>query len=281
MTAVDNFDELVAFVKDHTVASGTKPSVASGKSIFGSADSLLADLKISAGYEPVSGVFKGNKTGKIGELQGLLGRNEYLGDIVSELGGKSGGLEKAIAKNKDKVTKNFGRVISDLDRIDTQATRALDKVVSSVGRQHEQLLKAFDRESEVIGRELAAATDDAGRKAAQTKLTGLKERYDGAFALVEEASEPQIRHLKDMKDDLGKLVGDLEKETGLKAAEFRTGTSHVAKITGKEGAALGKEAGGLKAFIMKNPIGTAIGAAVVGALAMNLMSGSSKESSRA
>lgn len=215
----------------------------------------------------------GSKASKIKNMESLVIHDEALKEALGDLerGGhgsnKSSQVEKMMEKNKRQLEKGASGAFTDASKIaEANGKYRLALIDDNIKFTNDMLVAKTEA--------LAAAGTDA------TKIATVNTRFEEIMQVHSQHYDVKMERVNDIDSTVKAVVEKIEKVSGLKSEAAKAG-GFAEKVLGKEAGAVTKEAGGLKGFIMKNPIATAIGAAVVGALAMSLMGGSSKESGRA
>lgn len=182
-----------------------------------------------------SGIFTGKRTGAVD----LDTRFEAISDYrkaLDEAGGN--GVYKRLADKAKRDLEKHGRnALRD-------ATQGIEKINEVVALSHKQedkaikdILKKFERESRVLRDEI-----QRGGLSAEEAARALKEGTEYLSVNRKAALDAVREHFTNFRDDhkdllegLKTVIGDVEKETGLKAAEHAVKPSTVATLE-REGA---------------------------------------------
>ncbi len=277
--ALNDLAAATTYLTNHAVVDLAPNFSATGgaSGLFGRQPDIHRALSGAATYNAGTGGFSGTKMNRLNDIKPILARIERYENMA-----KSGstGFTKDLEKARSELSRHFGGVVRDVDAVNA----SIEKMESAIDKDMNTIIKQMERgyRTEVTRLEGAMRTATGADLAArQAELQLVNSKFEVLVDAVGAHKEQLLQPAHDLKFELGHALTDMEKATSLSAAEFKSGSSFASKVTGKEAGAAAKEAGGLKGFITKNPIATALGAVVVGALAMNLLGGSSKESSRA
>ncbi|MAR56418.1 MAG: hypothetical protein CMM93_04470 [Rickettsiales bacterium] len=282
---VENFEELKAFVQENegkTVKLGRNADLFER---FSGANEILQGM---AEYDVATGEIRGgSRAGRMETVKNMLKENEFLAEVVNDMGENAGKLGKDLEKNKAKLERNFGKLVNDFDRVEAKIVDAGEKLSRDVAKQNETLSKVYREETSKLRDQLRDATSDEARKTVNGKLENLTARFESAREALKEGAEVKREMLGEMRLDMKAVIKEMEGATGLSAESVRGASSWVAKsgTAAETSAKVGENAAkseGLIAFAKRNKIATAIGAVVAGYAALQLLGGGkSSEPSRA
>lgn len=240
-SGVRTFDDILEYLKNGGEKSLT---VADGAALFERHDSAFEALEEMAIFNSASGEFTGGaRLDKLSGVKRALKQNEMFSDLAENLGENAGALSKTLEANKKKLTKGFGGLVRDLDHVTSQIVKAESRIGEDLTRKTGQLQKAFDREMKGLNKALLdAGTDVDAIKAVEKNIEKLGARHEKALEALTSAAESRTTLLGEMSTEIKTVLQDIEKTTGLNAADFRKGTSQVAKLTAGAESSLAKTA---------------------------------------
>jgi len=194
------------------------------------------------------GLFKGSKNRIAVDLVGEIDSLKELKETLDEAGGT--GAFKRLAEGKQKeLSKLAKNAYRDIGRSVTE----YDAAVAASFDQEAKLIKQIDRDAETKVKALASQLKNASSDEIREATSKLATNKKAATDLVREHFKDFRQQTKDVVDDLKEISGDLEKETGISAAEHMKAGAAVVE---KEGSALStlEKAGAKEGSVFKRAI---------------------------
>lgn len=213
--SIDDLKDLLTGDRKHTVVPDFDGSVG------GDRLEAVREKARTAG-EFTGDTFSGRRSGHSNiapDLESYQGLKDDIAELTRD-GTKVDGLQKFADKQRDEIAKKAKRVFSDLGESSERHNAALEAITARRAKVEEELQKRYTKELDGLTKKLNAKGISAGDAAAiKDKITNLRENFsevkDKVRTHFDDLAEGHREHVVRVKE----LAADIEKETGVSAAE--------------------------------------------------------------
>jgi DNA repair exonuclease SbcCD ATPase subunit len=175
-------------------------------------------------------------TARVEEIKGL----KETAEALRKDGLDAGKIEKLIEKQQAGLNKDAATHYRGVAKHAEHHGMALEELAAQRAKLEEQLAKAHTKKIAEVSKTLKPNGSNASE--VRTQIDNLKHNYDLAREHVADHFEAKMTHHKDAIDAVKSGVKDLEKESGVSAAEFKIGEKALA-AEGKVGEEAWKKLG--------------------------------------
>ena len=148
------------------------------------------------------------------ELEEHKALTDQLNDIKKE-GLNPEKLEKAVNKDLEKLKNKAGKVFGEMNAITEHHGQVVEEITLSEKKFLDELKKDFDKKSDLLSKKI----DKNNRGTVTKEFETLKSNYDNAVSVTKDKFEKFREAHIEARNTAKNIIEDLEKSTGMKAAD--------------------------------------------------------------